>query len=170
MRGNWPFSFRDLLALQAAYDTLTAAGNATAAADGTWDEDLDLAHHRIGLVLAHATAARFRFQQQYAGRSGVTVAWLRSRGRYAEPCTCSEPGCPGWAMGHQLEDAALGRHPETAEWKPGWWRVAAPDGSVWAESGNEEDARAAVRPGDTLYRQWRRVQAEWRPDPGRVST
>jgi hypothetical protein len=92
--------------LQGAYDTLTAAGNATAASDGTWDEDLDLAHHRLGLVLAHVTAARIRFEREYAARSGVTVAFLHAWGRYAEPCTCGQPGCPGWAMGHQFEDAA----------------------------------------------------------------
>jgi hypothetical protein len=51
-----------------------------------------------------------------------------------------------------------------AEWEPGrWWRVAAPDGSVYAETSDEEDARESMRPGDTLWRQWRRVEKEWRP-------
>lgn len=45
------------------------------------------------------------FETQYAEASGVTVAWLRFHGRYAEPCDCGEPVCEGWAMGHQQEDA-----------------------------------------------------------------
>jgi hypothetical protein len=104
-RGNWPFTPRDLTALQAAYDTLTRAGNQTAAADGTWQDDLDQAHHRLGLILAHHTAARARFEAAYAARSGVTVGQLHAWGRYAEPCTCDDPACEGWVMGYPLEDA-----------------------------------------------------------------
>jgi hypothetical protein len=33
-----------------------------------------------------------------------------------------------------------------------WWRVIAPDGSLWCETSDEEEARKAVRPGDKLQR------------------
>ena len=36
-----------------------------------------------------------------------------------------------------------------------WWRVIAPDGSLWCETSDEEEAREAVRAGDTLQRLWR---------------
>ena len=49
------------------------------------------------------TAAEF--EAAYAARSGVTVAWLRYRGRYVEPCYCGDDECEGWCMGHQHEDA-----------------------------------------------------------------
>lgn len=45
------------------------------------------------------------FEAAYATRSGVTVEFLHSWGRYAEPCGCGEPECGGWAMGRQQEDA-----------------------------------------------------------------
>jgi len=49
------------------------------------------------------------------------------------------------------------------DWEPGrWWRVVAPDGSLWCETSDEDEARAAVRPGDELQRQWRRLEQEWR--------
>jgi hypothetical protein len=44
-----------------------------------------------------------------------------------------------------------------------WWRVVAPDSTIWAETSNEEDARERMRPGDTLYRQWWRVEQAWLP-------
>lgn len=43
------------------------------------------------------------------------------------------------------------------------FRATAPDGSVWAESSNEAEVRAAARPGDKLYRLWRSTDTEWRP-------
>jgi hypothetical protein len=50
-----------------------------------------------------------------------------------------------------------------SEWEPGrWWRVVAPDGSVWAETSDEQEAQEALRPGDTLFRLWRRSEQEWR--------
>lgn len=53
------------------------------------------------------------------------------------------------------------------EWEPGrWWRVIAPDGSLWCETSDEREAREAVRPGDELQRIWQRPQYEWRPEPG----
>lgn len=53
----------------------------------------------------------------------------------------------------------------SAEWQPGrWWRVTAPDGSLWCETSDEDEARAAVRPGDSLTRLWQRpAQYDWRP-------
>jgi hypothetical protein len=50
-----------------------------------------------------------------------------------------------------------------SEWKPGrWWRVIGPDGEWWCETSDETEARAAVRPGDTLFHQYVRTEAEWR--------
>ena len=43
-----------------------------------------------------------------------------------------------------------------------WWRVTAPDGSVWCETSAESEAREALRPGDTLQRLWQRPEYEWR--------
>lgn len=52
-----------------------------------------------------------------------------------------------------------------AEWEPGrWWRVIAPDGSLWCETSDEDEARGHMRPGDTLFRQWQRPEYEWRRD------
>jgi hypothetical protein len=51
-----------------------------------------------------------------------------------------------------------------ADWEPGrWWRVVAPDGSVWCETSDEDEARGEMRPGDTLWRQWVYEAREWRP-------
>jgi len=52
-------------------------------------------------------ADRDEFEAQYAARSGVTVAQLHAYGRYAEPCSCGNDECEGWAMGHQQEDAIV---------------------------------------------------------------
>lgn len=43
-----------------------------------------------------------------------------------------------------------------------WWRVFAPDGSVWCETSNASEARERMRPGDSLYRQYVGECAEWR--------
>ena len=48
-----------------------------------------------------------QFEQEYAARSGVTVAFLHAHGRFAEPCECGDPICEGWQMGHQWEDAII---------------------------------------------------------------
>jgi hypothetical protein len=45
-----------------------------------------------------------------------------------------------------------------------WWRVVAEDGSLWCETSDEEEARAAMRPGDKLERLWTATINEWR-DP-----
>lgn len=50
-----------------------------------------------------------------------------------------------------------------SKWEPGrWWRVIGPDGQWWCETSDETEARAAVRPGDTLFRQYVRTESEWR--------
>jgi len=50
-----------------------------------------------------------------------------------------------------------------AVWEPGrWWRVTAPDGSLWCETSSEREARDSVRPGDTLSRQFVYQDSEWR--------
>jgi len=50
---------------------------------------------------------REAFEAEYAARSGVTVAWLHSRGRFAEPCECGDEICAGWQMGHPWEEAIV---------------------------------------------------------------
>lgn len=71
---------------------------------------------------------------------------------------------------HEEIDAALSEaRAEGASggdgWELGrWWRVEAPDGSTWCETSNEEEAREAVRTGDRLLREHRRVQVEYREE------
>lgn len=49
------------------------------------------------------------------------------------------------------------------EMQPGrWWRVIAPDGSLWCETSDEDEARTNTRPGDTLQRLWTHTENEWR--------
>jgi alkylated DNA nucleotide flippase Atl1 len=48
-----------------------------------------------------------------------------------------------------------------AEWKLAWWRVTAPDGSVRAESRDEQECRELTRPGDTLARLEQRTEFRW---------
>lgn len=43
-----------------------------------------------------------------------------------------------------------------------WWRVRGPDGKIWCETSDEEEARESMRPGDTLVRQWVQKRSEWR--------
>lgn len=47
------------------------------------------------------------FEQQYAERSGVTVAFLHEYGRYGERCNCGEEGCQGFQMTNAWEDALM---------------------------------------------------------------
>jgi hypothetical protein len=54
---------------------------------------------------APLTAAQF--EERYAAEAGVTVEFLHWWGRYAERCDCGDPGCEGWSMGHQWEDAIV---------------------------------------------------------------
>lgn len=50
------------------------------------------------------------------------------------------------------------------EWEAArWWRVIAPDGSVWCETSDETEARDSLRPGDVLQRAYKPVTAyQWR--------
>lgn len=51
---------------------------------------------------------------------------------------------------------------EPGQMAPGkWWRVVGPEG-VWCETSVEAEARAAMRPGDRLYRLWTVEITEWR--------
>lgn len=48
------------------------------------------------------------------------------------------------------------------EWTPGrWWRVLDPQGHVWAESSDEAEVRASMRPGDRLERAEKRTEWRW---------
>lgn len=52
---------------------------------------------------------------------------------------------------------------EAAEWQRGrWWRVIAPDGSLWAETSSEKEARMLMRPGDRLFKEYVRTEQQWR--------
>lgn len=42
------------------------------------------------------------------------------------------------------------------------WQVRGPNDSVWCETGDPVEARAMMRPGDRLFRLWRRLEQEWR--------
>lgn len=47
------------------------------------------------------------------------------------------------------------------DWEPGcWYTVLDPDGKLWLETSNRQEAVDRMRPGDTLYRQWKRVCTE----------
>lgn len=49
--------------------------------------------------------------------------------------------------------------------KPGrWWRVIGPDGRLWCETSDEDEAREAMRPGDQLQRLYRAEIHEWRDE------
>lgn len=44
-----------------------------------------------------------------------------------------------------------------------WWRVIAPDGSLWCETSDEREARSHMREGDTLERLYIRTENRWVP-------
>lgn len=49
------------------------------------------------------------------------------------------------------------------EWFRGrWWRVIGPDGELWCETSDEDEARESMRPGDKIQRIWEREDREWR--------
>ena len=48
------------------------------------------------------------------------------------------------------------------DWKLGrWLQVIAPDGSLWCETSDVEEARESMRPGDRLYRICERQEFGW---------
>jgi hypothetical protein len=51
-----------------------------------------------------------------------------------------------------------------SSWGSMWWRVVAPDGSIWCETSVESEAREAMRPGDYLWRLWQRTEEVWMID------
>jgi hypothetical protein len=63
--------------------------------------------HQRAAFAAHVTGLvrAAEFEGWYADWSGVTVAELHRLGRYATPCHCAGPGCEGWRMGHQHDEA-----------------------------------------------------------------
>ena len=62
---------------------------------------------------------------------------------------------------HAIEVAK--EHTYSGEWVEGrWWRVIAPDGSLWCETSDEHEARRSIRHGDILQRLYKRQQHEWR--------
>ncbi len=40
------------------------------------------------------------FENDYAARSGLTVAWLHEHNQFGVPCDCGEYKCMGWQMKH----------------------------------------------------------------------
>lgn len=47
------------------------------------------------------------------------------------------------------------------DWEPGvWYTVLDPDGGLWCETSDRQDAVNRTRSGDTMYRQWKRVCTE----------
>ena len=67
-------------------------------------------------------------------------------------------------MGTREVSGAMSR--DTDVWEPGhWWRVVASDGSIWAETSDEQEARERVREGDTLMRWYLRTETKWEVVP-----
>jgi hypothetical protein len=51
----------------------------------------------------------------------------------------------------------------SGEWyQTRWWRVIAPDGSLWCETSNGQEALDSKRDGDTLQALYIRQDTEWR--------
>lgn len=59
------------------------------------------------------------------------------------------------------------------EWKPGrWWRVMLPDGTLWLETSDDQEAqfglfgedgeRQGHPPGARIQRLWEKHESEWR--------
>lgn len=43
-----------------------------------------------------------------------------------------------------------------------WWRVVGPDGSLWCETSDKQEAIDSMRPGDKLFHLWAREEKQWR--------
>lgn len=51
---------------------------------------------------------------------------------------------------------------DSPKFEPGrWWRVIAPDGSLWGESSDAQELREGMRPGDRLERIYERTERAW---------
>lgn len=74
-------------------------------------------------------------------------------GAYGDP-NFSELFCPGIPeeAKEPEEDRVVVR---SSEMVPGrWWRVLGPDGSLWCETSDKDEARESMRPRDVLQRQY----------------
>lgn len=61
-----------------------------------------------------------------------------------------------------LADKVIAIVRDAVPWQPGrWWSVIGPDGRLWCGTSDEAEARAAMRPGDTLKRQETRTEERW---------
>ena len=45
-----------------------------------------------------------------------------------------------------------------------WYRVIAPDGELWCETSDPNEARERMRPGDRLQSLWAREDKQWRDE------
>lgn len=62
------------------------------------------------------------------------------------PCTCPEPA-------------------DNDDWQASrWWRVIAPDGLLWCETSDEQEARNLIREGDILEQLYTRTENRWVPE------
>ncbi|UHJ58627.1 hypothetical protein LT337_32790 (plasmid) [Mycolicibacterium fortuitum] len=134
-----------------------------------------------GVILADVIVAAVR--HIYPGLRAKTERWLRGEVAKFLVQDAFERTFPVYAskgdkvvagvnlvrIGHERQPYTETQPAESAEpgdgWEPGrWWRVVTPDGQLWCETSDEDDARARVRPGDTLERLWRCVEEEWRQE------
>lgn len=47
-----------------------------------------------------------------------------------------------------------------------WYRVLAPDGSLWCETSNREEALKSMREDDTIERLFSRIEYRWSTEIG----
>ena len=75
--------------------------------------------HPGGAWCPEALAPIVRFAEDYARRSGVTVAWLHEHGREIRSCDCGDETCEGLQMAHIKEpnpfDPYLPPYPVTTQ-------------------------------------------------------
>jgi hypothetical protein len=100
----------------------------------------------------------------------VTVSWPDEQPQ--DMCSCNEPRvvCELRTELDKREiriaelEAENARMREGRDWKPGrWCQVRQPDGSLWMETSDHEEAEAEAREqGWPLYRLWECRETEWR--------
>lgn len=44
----------------------------------------------------------------------------------------------------------------------GWWRVLAPNGSIWCETSIQSEAIERMRPGDRLFQLYEKKSTQWK--------